>query len=59
MEHDGKEIIISLSVVCRDAYQLQKVAEVISRAAIGIALEGVMVNMTMAELTSDAEEVDG
>lgn len=59
MEHVDKEILVSLSVVCRDPYQLQKVSEVLSRAATGLALEGVMVNMNMAEMAPEQEGVEG
>lgn len=58
-EDNNPEILVSLSVMCRNPYQLQKVAEVLGRAGTGLALEGIMVNMSMAQCSPDTEEVDG
>lgn len=56
---ESPEIIVSLNVVCKDLHLLTKVSEVISRAGLGLALEGLLVSMSMSQYdNADSEEVE-
>lgn len=56
---ESPEIIVSLNVVCKDPHLLTKVSEVISRAGLGLALEGLLVSMSMSQYdNADSEEVE-
>lgn len=57
MSTEEANILVSLSVICKDPHLLTKVSEVLSRAGMGLALEGLMVSMNMAQLDSEQEEV--
>lgn len=57
MESESQEILVSLSVMCRNPYQVQKVAEVLARAGTGLALDGIMVSMSMAEVSAEQEDI--
>lgn len=59
MDTESKEVIVSLNVICKEPHLLTKVSEVLSRAGMGLALEGLMVNMNMSQLDGDQEEVEG
>lgn len=53
-----KEYLVSLNVMTKDPHNLSRVAEVLARAATGLTLEGLTVNMNMTELDSEQEEVE-
>lgn len=58
MDSTDKEIIVSLSVICKDGHLLTRISEVLSRAGMGLAMEGLLVSMNMSQLDNDQEGVE-
>jgi hypothetical protein len=51
-------IVVSVTVVSDDPNQVSKAAEVLARAAAGLALEGINVQVTMGTVQEE-EDPDG
>lgn len=53
-----REYLVSLNAITKDPHLLSKVAEVFARAGSGLTLEGLTINMNMAELEPTTEGVE-
>lgn len=48
-------LVVSLTVVTEDQTEAARAAEVMARAAIGLALEGAMVSLSIGTVESDSD----
>lgn len=53
-----KEYLVSLNVACKQPHELNRISEVLARAAAGLTLEGLTVSMNMTELEPLQEGVE-
>lgn len=51
-----RETVVSLTVVSASAEQVTRAAEVMARAATGLALEGIMANLSLGTPEDDPDD---
>jgi len=50
MSDQGKPIMVTVNVVCESQQEAAKVAEVVSRTMLGLALDGLYASMSISHL---------
>lgn len=59
MDSDSQaEIMLNLSLLCKNSFDALKAGEILARAATSLALEGMAVNLNITQIEPDPEGVE-